>query len=98
MTVPRNTELVPYDYYVPIISAFVVNFIMYSGAQVLRDNSIVDVSWSILFVIPNLVLLLITDNWNPRSILTFVLVCVWALRLALHNLNRRPLAEDYRYA
>ena len=53
-------------------------------------------AWGILFVIPNLILLIITDNWNERSILTFTLVTIWALRLAYH-IGRRHNGEDYRY-
>lgn len=53
--------------------------------------------WSLLFVFPNLTYLAWTGNWNPRSILMFTLLCVWAVRLSLHIGLRHTGVEDYRY-
>jgi steroid 5-alpha reductase family enzyme len=52
--------------------------------------------WGLLFVIQNLIILVITNNWNERTILTFTLVCIWAFRLAYH-IGKRHKGEDYRY-
>jgi steroid 5-alpha reductase family enzyme len=73
------------------------NGLLFIIAQLMHDNSIVDVAWGILFVIPNLILLAVNKNWHGRTILTFCLVTVWAVRLAIHILMRKTKEEDYRY-
>ena len=55
-----------------------------------------DVAWGILFVIPNLILLILVTQSNGRAILTFILVAIWAIRLAIH-IGRRHNGEDFRY-
>lgn len=85
------------DIWIPIASVFVFNMIAYFVAQVKKDNSIIDILWGICFVIPNLVSLLISGNWNERTILTFTLVTIWALRLAWHIGSRHQGKEDFRY-
>ena len=85
------------DIWIPIASVFVFNIAAYFVAQVKKDNSIIDILWGICFVIPNLVSLLISGNWNERTILMFTLVTVWALRLAWHIGSRHSGKEDFRY-
>lgn len=78
-------------------SVFIANIIVFFIAQLLKDNSIVDIAWGILFVIPMIVLLCANNNWHGRTILTFCLVSAWALRLSVHILLRKEKTEDYRY-
>ena len=73
------------------------NYIVGIIAQIIKDNSIVDIVWGLLFIIPNLVGLLITMNWNARTILVFSMICIWGLRLAIHIGSRHTRGEDYRY-
>jgi steroid 5-alpha reductase family enzyme len=63
----------------------------------LKDNGIVDITWGFTFVIPNAVVLLLNKNIDHRTILSNVLVLVWAIRMALNN-GLRHDAEDWRYA
>ena len=72
------------DIWLPILSVFVFNLVFYFVAQVKKDNSIIDILWGLCFIIPNLVALLVSGNWNERTILTFTLISIWGLRLAWH--------------
>lgn len=81
---PVRADWQPIDIWVPILSVFAFNMLAYVVAQIKKDNSIIDILWGICFVIPNLVSLIISGNWNERTILTLSLVSIWALRLAWH--------------
>jgi steroid 5-alpha reductase family enzyme len=85
------------DIWAPAISVFIFNIIFYFVAQIKKDNSIIDILWGICFIIPNLVSLCISGNWNERTILVFSLICVWGLRLAWHIGSRHSGKEDFRY-
>ena len=84
--------------WVALATPFIANTLLYIVAQLKKDNGLVDVMWGMLFVFPNLTYLAWTGNWNPRSILTLSLVCIWALRLSIHIGVRHTGTEDYRYA
>ena len=62
----------------------------------MKDNGIVDITWGFCFVIPNVVVLIINHNVNPRSIRSNILVLIWAIRMALSN-GLRHSGEDWRY-
>jgi steroid 5-alpha reductase family enzyme len=83
--------------WIPIASAFAFNFVFYFVAQAKKDNGIVDILWGLIFILPNLVTLCLSNNWNERSILVFVLICIWGLRLAWHIGSRHSGQEDFRY-
>jgi steroid 5-alpha reductase family enzyme len=53
--------------------------------------------WGPIFIVPTLITLCISGNWNERTILTFSLVSVWGLRLAWHIGSRHGGKEDFRY-
>ena len=76
---------------------FVANWLLFLVAQIKKDNSIVDIMWGILFIIPNAILLIVNGNWNHRSILILSLISIWGVRLALHIGCRHTKGEDYRY-
>lgn len=67
-------------------------------AQVLRDNSIVDIAWGLGFIVVALTRFLVNQNPTPASVITLILVIIWGLRLAIH-LGKRNIGkgEDYRY-
>ena len=67
-------------------------------AQVLGDNSIVDIAWGLGFIVVALTGFLVNQNTTPASVITLILVVIWGLRLAIH-LGKRNIGkgEDYRY-
>ena len=94
---PANSKVDPLAIWIPIVSAFVFNFVFYFVALAKKDNGIVDILWGLIFIVPNLISLCISGNWNERTILVFVLVCIWGLRLAWHIGSRHSGKEDFRY-
>ena len=52
---PRSPET--YEIVIPLASAFITNYITFTIASIIKDNSIVDIVWGILFIVPNLVAL-----------------------------------------
>jgi steroid 5-alpha reductase family enzyme len=87
MTLPtRPNEGV--EIWAPIISVFIANTVLYVVAQIIRDNAIVDITWGIMFVIPNAVVWGLNSNFNESSIACNVLILVWALRMAIYNISR----------
>ena len=67
-------------------------------AQVLADNSIVDIAWGLGFIVVAGTGFLVNQNTTPASVITLILVVIWGLRLAIH-LGKRNIGkgEDYRY-
>ncbi|MCJ1994106.1 DUF1295 domain-containing protein [Lactococcus piscium] len=67
-------------------------------AQVLGDNSIVDIAWGLGFIVVAGTGFLVNQNATPASVITLILVVIWGLRLAIH-LGKRNIGkgEDYRY-
>jgi len=64
----------------------------------LRDNSIVDIAYGLIFVIVSAVTFAGSPTRHPREILLLVLVGLWGIRLAAHlALRKRNEAEDFRY-
>lgn len=64
----------------------------------LRNSSIVDIFWSIGFLLATAVYFLQSTGLESRKILVFVLIILWALRLALHIGTRNwGKPEDFRY-
>ncbi len=64
----------------------------------LKDVSIVDSTWSIMFVAAALVYLLAANDFGFINIAILVLVLVWALRLSIHLTWRNwGEPEDHRY-
>jgi steroid 5-alpha reductase family enzyme len=64
----------------------------------LRDVSIVDSLWSLMFVLAAVAYSLSTSQPGPRAWLVLLLVAVWALRLSAYITWRNwGEGEDYRY-
>jgi steroid 5-alpha reductase family enzyme len=74
-----------------------LNFIL---AKILDDLSIVDITWGIMFIVPNATLLLHRYSCEMEITLqmkiVMVMVIVWGVRLAVH-IGARHKGEDYRY-
>jgi len=90
-------DVEPQDIWSPILATFLFNFLVYIFAQFKKDNSIVDIFWGLLFIVALLTSLLVSMNWNERTILVFSLVVIWGLRLAFHIGVRHTNGEDFRY-
>lgn len=101
-----SSILTPFDSLSPfmtgIISPFLVNTLIFVLAQLKKDNSIVDIGWSFLFIVPNFLALLKSHGgsiaeWTPKQSLLFALMLIWGLRLSWHIGSRHTGVEDFRY-
>lgn len=64
----------------------------------LKDVSIVDSMWSLMFLLSLLTYVLDADALGPRVGLLFVMVTIWALRLSVYiTLRNHGEGEDARY-
>ncbi len=63
----------------------------------MKDNSIVDITWGIMHVIPNIVIWSMNKNFTESSIAANALILIWALRMAFYNIARHK-NEDWRFA
>ena len=73
--------------------------IFYLIAQIVKDNSIVDIAWGPGFVFLTLILSVLT--WPPQetNLLILVLITLWGSRLSIHiYLRNNGKPEDFRYA
>ncbi len=69
----------------------------FSIAQILKDNSIIDICWGIGFMIVAWYIHL--NHPHQGSFIKLLLVTIWGLRLALYLFKRnKGKAEDWRYA
>lgn len=65
----------------------------------LKNSSIVDIFWSVGFVIVAWLAFSLAQGYIPRKQLVAVLVTIWGLRLALHiGIRNWGKPEDFRYA
>mmetsp|Transcript_17522 Transcript_17522/g.29545 ORF Transcript_17522/g.29545 Transcript_17522/m.29545 type:complete len:294 (-) Transcript_17522:75-956(-) len=94
-------------YVYPLVALFGANTILYILVQTCgkRDNSWIDVQWSLCFAIPNIVLILMRLaaskddpelSITPRMLLITIPMLIWSLRLSLYIFIRHK-SEDYRY-
>merc|ERR1712070_327245 len=95
-------------FYWPIITVFAGNVLLFLFCQSpwgKRDNSWIDVMWSLSFCTPNAVLLILRylegkNNQDAqvsnRMILATIPVFIWGLRLSSYIFVRHK-SEDYRY-
>jgi len=77
---------------------FIYMTIFFIVAQIVKNNSIVDMGWGLGFVVIAAYTLIASGNYNSRSIIITALVSVWGLRLFYHILKRNlGKPEDFRY-
>lgn len=80
------------------VSVFIYMFLLYVIATIIVDNSIVDISWGMGFVVVSGVCLYLSDHYTARQILMTALILVWAVRLSGYIFIRhRGVGEDHRY-
>lgn len=73
------------------------NFVI---AKIKDDLSIVDITWGLMFIIPNAALMFhrykCQQEISIQMKVTMAMVTIWAVRLAVH-IGARHKGEDYRY-
>jgi len=81
------------------LTVFSFMILMFIIAQLLKNNSIVDIGWGIGFILITSVLFLAKTSADLKEIILTVMIFIWGLRLALHIFIRsRGKGEDFRYA
>ena len=84
---------------IPLIITFVYFTAIFIYAQILKNNSIVDIGWGMGFVIGSWVTLLTTETPTLLSYLVVAFITVWGVRLSVHLFRRNwGKPEDFRYA
>lgn len=74
-------------------------FVLFVVAQIIKNNSIVDIAWGLGFVLIAVHSLIIGRHFTVRGILVTLLVCIWGIRLSYHITKRNwGKEEDFRYA
>lgn len=65
----------------------------------MRDNSIVDIGWGFLFIVPNLFAMIKLYGMDipHKQALMLALIFLWGVRLSLHIGSRHTGVEDFRY-
>ena len=96
MALPARLDTTPAEIWAPIVACFVANTLLYFVGQAVKDNSIVDITWGLMFLIPNAVVWIINKNTTQTSIAVNILVLLWAVRMAIYNIKRHN-GEDWRY-
>ncbi len=82
-----------------VLIVFVYFFIFFLVAQVIKNNSIVDMGWGAGFVLIAVATLLIEGSFTARNLIVTFLVAIWGVRLTYHILRRNwGKPEDFRYA
>lgn len=80
-----------------IIGAYMTSIFVW--AQIIKNNSIVDIAWGMGFVILSLSLGFFITGFENVSLILTALILIWALRLSGHIFLRNyKQAEDFRYA
>ncbi|MBU3161182.1 DUF1295 domain-containing protein [Clostridium frigoris] len=80
------------------ILVFIYMSIFFIIAQMIKNNSIVDMGWGLGFVLISIYTLFIGGNYNLRAVIVTALVFVWGIRLFYHILKRNlGKPEDFRY-
>lgn len=80
------------------ITIFVYMIMFYILAQLIKDNSIVDIGWGLGFIVVTIVLAIRSGELFAARILMMLFVIIWGLRLAIHIfLRNKGKEEDFRY-
>lgn len=84
---------------ISILAVFIYMLSFYLIAQIIKDNSIVDIGWGMGFVVLSVTLLLYTGKFSWYHLILFLIVLGWGTRLSIHILLRNlGKPEDFRYA
>ncbi|WP_162463309.1 DUF1295 domain-containing protein [Paenibacillus psychroresistens] len=86
-------------YAVSSIAVLIFMVLFFLVAQIIKDNSIIDIGWGIGFVIVAFVSFFHSKGYDSRQLLVLIMVVIWGTRLALHLYIRSiGRGEDFRYA
>ena len=84
----------------PCLSVVGFQTLCYAFCQFKKDNSYIDVAWSLSFLIPNAMIIgsmiALKQPIDARTIALNACLTIWAVRLAWH-IGVRHEGEDYRY-
>jgi len=85
-----------------MVTALIVTFsffmILFIIAQIIHNNSIVDIGWGIGFVISSWIVYFVNGAYSMSSIIVLALVSLWGVRLFYHIAKRNiGKPEDFRY-
>ncbi len=84
---------------IPLALTFAYFTLIFIYAQVLKNNSIVDIGWGMGFVVGSWVTLLTSENPTLLSYLVVAFITLWGVRLSVRLFKRNwGKAEDFRYA
>lgn len=85
-------------YIIAILTVFIYMTTIYIIAQVIKNNSIVDIAWGFGFVVLSTVLL-IYRYFNCPNLIIYAAIVLWGTRLSIHIMLRNTgKPEDFRYA
>jgi steroid 5-alpha reductase family enzyme len=78
----------------------VVMLLIWAASLYLKNSSIIDIFWGLLFVLAAWVVFFTSsDGYLPRKLLVALMVSIWGMRLAWHIFQRNHgKPEDFRYA
>jgi steroid 5-alpha reductase family enzyme len=81
------------------LATFLYMIMVFTVAQIKKDNSIVDNAWGPGFILVSVLTFFMSQEFIFRQILACVFVVLWGTRLALHiTVRKRGRGEDFRYA
>ena len=84
----------------PCLSVVAAQTLCYTFCQFKKDNSYIDVAWSLSFLLPNATIIgakmALGQPIDARTWAVNACLAVWAVRLAYH-IGVRHTEEDYRY-
>lgn len=63
-------ETTPEEFWVPLVTIFGMQVVLFLVAQCIKDNSIVDIFWGVGIALPNIAVLAYNQNWHFRTILS----------------------------
>ncbi|MGB4936200.1 MAG: DUF1295 domain-containing protein [Ferruginibacter sp.] len=76
---------------------FVYATCWYAIALFKKRNDVADIAWGPGYILI-CIFLLVTQSWSPMSLLLYILVSLWGVRLAIHIYSRnKNKTEDFRY-
>ncbi|SFH55638.1 Steroid 5-alpha reductase family enzyme [Tindallia magadiensis] len=79
-----------------VFAYFMIFFLV---AQIIKNNSIVDIGWGPGFVVVTIYAWMASESFTMRGTVVMMLVVVWGIRLAYHIVRRNiGKPEDFRYA
>ena len=84
---------------ISLLSIFVYMLSFYLIAQVMKNNSIVDIGWGPGFIVISTVLLLRNGVYTITQLSIYAMILLWGLRLSTYIYFRnKGKGEDFRYA